>query len=236
MDLSRKPFNVRVSVRNNLILRAIADMGFKSQAEFTRFAGAKDAHFNGLIGLREAPINNSGDFTPAARLLMEVLGASPSDLWTDEQLTMALRRNTAECEMDSDDVMRLAHAGVLQIERQSGVDESDRKMLSEQIRRLVFDGGSRLTKREEKVLKLRFGIECRDEHTLDEVSDVLAVTRERIRQIEAKALRKLRKAEHENPRLRRIVEPDCLTFSERRAKHAAIERENAKWLAAPEVA
>jgi RNA polymerase primary sigma factor len=49
-----------------------------------------------------------------------------------------------------------------------------------------------LTPREEKVIKMRFGIGDGSEHTLEEVGQSFAVTRERIRQIEAKALRKLR--------------------------------------------
>ena len=49
-----------------------------------------------------------------------------------------------------------------------------------------------LTPREEKIIKMRFGMEDGSEHTLEEVGHSFAVTRERIRQIEAKALRKLR--------------------------------------------
>jgi len=49
-----------------------------------------------------------------------------------------------------------------------------------------------LTPREEKIIKMRFGLEDGSEHTLEEVGQSFAVTRERIRQIEAKALRKLR--------------------------------------------
>jgi RNA polymerase primary sigma factor len=49
-----------------------------------------------------------------------------------------------------------------------------------------------LTPREEKIIKMRFGLEDGSEHTLEEVGQAFDVTRERIRQIEAKALRKLR--------------------------------------------
>src|SRR5262249_46476043 len=49
-----------------------------------------------------------------------------------------------------------------------------------------------LTPREERVIKMRFGLEDGTEKTLEEVGQNFAVTRERIRQIEAKALRKLR--------------------------------------------
>jgi len=49
-----------------------------------------------------------------------------------------------------------------------------------------------LTPREERIIKMRFGLEDGTQRTLEEVGDVFSVTRERIRQIEAKALRKLR--------------------------------------------
>ena len=51
---------------------------------------------------------------------------------------------------------------------------------------------SSLTPREERVLRMRFGIGMNTDHTLEEVGQQFSVTRERIRQIEAKALRKLK--------------------------------------------
>jgi RNA polymerase primary sigma factor len=60
--------------------------------------------------------------------------------------------------------------------------------LAEQTRRVL----ATLTPREEKVLRMRFGIGEKSDHTLEEVGQDFEVTRERIRQIEAKALRKLR--------------------------------------------
>jgi RNA polymerase primary sigma factor len=62
-----------------------------------------------------------------------------------------------------------------------------------------------LTPREEKVLRLRFGIDEKGDHTLEEVGQMFDVTRERVRQIEAKALRKLRHPRHAK-RLRPYVE------------------------------
>jgi RNA polymerase primary sigma factor len=59
--------------------------------------------------------------------------------------------------------------------------------LAEQTRKVL----ATLTPREEKVLRMRFGIGGKSDHTLEEVGQDFAVTRERIRQIEAKALRKL---------------------------------------------
>lgn len=63
------------------------------------------------------------------------------------------------------------------------------QLLKEQVRDML----SALTEREQKILKLRFGLEDGKSHTLEEVGQEFSVTRERIRQIEAKALAKLRK-------------------------------------------
>jgi len=62
-----------------------------------------------------------------------------------------------------------------------------------------------LTPREEKIIKMRFGFEDGSEHTLEQVGQTFGVTRERIRQIEAKALRKLRHPARSN-RLRSFLE------------------------------
>jgi len=77
------------------------------------------------------------------------------------------------------------------IEDKSSVSPSDAAIsisLQEQTASLL----KTLTPREEKVIKMRFGLDDGSEHTLEEVGQSFAVTRERIRQIEAKALRKLR--------------------------------------------
>ncbi|HEV2524280.1 MAG TPA: RNA polymerase sigma factor RpoD [Gammaproteobacteria bacterium] len=71
---------------------------------------------------------------------------------------------------------------------QSPVDAATMEGLREATRRILAG----LTPREAKVLRMRFGIEMNTDHTLEEVGKQFDVTRERIRQIEAKALRKLR--------------------------------------------
>ena len=65
------------------------------------------------------------------------------------------------------------------------------------LRDVVKDILDSLTPREAKVLRMRFGIEMQSDHTLEEVGKQFDVTRERIRQIEAKAIRKLKHPESE---------------------------------------
>jgi RNA polymerase primary sigma factor len=70
----------------------------------------------------------------------------------------------------------------------SPIDAAARQMLREQVQSALTS----LSEREREVLELRFGLKDGKDHTLEEVSKYFDVTRERIRQIEAKALRKLR--------------------------------------------
>ncbi|MBI2388383.1 MAG: sigma-70 family RNA polymerase sigma factor [Deltaproteobacteria bacterium] len=77
--------------------------------------------------------------------------------------------------------------------------------IEEQRARHAREALATLTPREEKVLRLRFGIDEKGDHTLEEVGQMFEVTRERVRQIEAKALRKLRHPRYAK-RLRPYIE------------------------------
>ena len=77
------------------------------------------------------------------------------------------------------------------IEDQGTLTPAD-SAIYENLRHVTSDILESLTPREAKVLRMRFGIEMNTDHTLEEVGKQFDVTRERIRQIEAKALRKLR--------------------------------------------
>ena len=83
----------------------------------------------------------------------------------------------------------------------SPVDSAINIDLAEQVKKVL----GTLTPREERVLRMRFGVGERSDHTLEEVGQDFEVTRERIRQIEAKALRKLRHPSR-SKRLRTFIE------------------------------
>ncbi|HVX58399.1 MAG TPA: RNA polymerase sigma factor RpoD [Candidatus Saccharimonadales bacterium] len=83
-------------------------------------------------------------------------------------------------------------------DQKSPTESASEQLLKEQVRQIL----GTLTEREQKILKLRFGLEDGKSHTLEEVGQEFSVTRERIRQIEAKALAKLRK----NKETRRLHE------------------------------
>jgi RNA polymerase primary sigma factor len=85
------------------------------------------------------------------------------------------------------------------IEDKQAVSPSE-AVIDRNLKQHAVDMLSDLTPREAKVIRMRFGLEDGDEHTLEEVGRCLGVTRERTRQIEAQALRTLREA----PRTRRL--------------------------------
>jgi RNA polymerase sigma factor (sigma-70 family) len=184
-------YRIKVTVRNNLILNAIENAGYRSVSEFCRAVNLPKTALTELIAMRKPPLNQNGEFSEHAKALMEELCALPTDLWTSEQLTLKLKRNTAQRDVSSEG-MRAAlgmHAEeMLELMRP---DDPDEAVLKHEMVTVIEAKLDSLSPREAKMLRLRFGIGC-EEHTLEEVGKVLDVTRERARQIEAKALRNLK--------------------------------------------
>ena len=181
-------YRVKVSVKNNLILKAIEDTGYTNLHKFSKDNYVSLAGLYDLINLREPPIGTGGEFSNAAKTLMEALGASPSDLWTEEQLTLKLKTNHMTKELRKESIDLYISSGnsrlILDNPANTFEKEDNRKVLGD-----IVDS---LTPREAKVLKLRFGLDDTEEHTLEAIASKFDMTQERIRQLEAKALRKMR--------------------------------------------
>lgn len=182
----RKEYRIKVTVRNNLILKAIEAQGFKSCAEFARYAGMKDTQVNALVCMREQPIGVNGEFSLAAKALMEALGAAPNDLWTDTQLYTRLRRNSGEVQKTADEFKALLADGIKPAQLEAPDAFIERLELERDVEKALAN--SRIGKREERVLRGKLW----GEKTFEEIAQEEDVTRERIRQIEVKGLRKLR--------------------------------------------
>ncbi len=134
----------------------------------------------------------------ASRYLVQKLGREPIPEEIAEKMDMPLEKVQMVLKIAKEPISletpigedEDSHLGdfIEDKKRLSLTDEVIQRNLAEQTRGVL----NTLTPREEKVLKMRFGIGERSNHTLEEVGQDFAVTRERIRQIEAKALRKLR--------------------------------------------
>ena len=138
----------------------------------------------------------------AGRVLIQEYGREPTDEELGQEMDLPLSR-IQEIRKSSQVPVSLeapigeegdSHLGDFIEDRESmtTVDAASRQLLKEQL----VDVLSVLNEREQRVLQLRFGLEDGRDHTLEEVGREFGVTRERIRQIEAKALGKLRHPKH----------------------------------------
>ena len=109
---------------------------------------------------------------------------------TSEQVGKALRAEPQPCSLESIAAMGSDITVTDTIVANDGNPEEE--MVRHSIRSTVDRVLETLGPREADVLRLRFGLDDRGDHTLEEVGQMYGLTRERIRQIEAKALRKLR--------------------------------------------
>jgi RNA polymerase primary sigma factor len=146
-----------------------------------------------------------------SRQLLQQLGREPSLEEVAAEMDMPLER-VSEIKRIAPEPLSLeapvgeeenSHLGdfVPDDEIYTPVDAASNMVLREQLEKVL----STLSEREREVLKLRFGLEDGYSRTLEEVGHIFEVTRERIRQIEAKALKKLRHPSR-NKRLRDYLE------------------------------
>ncbi len=146
-----------------------------------------------------------------SRQLMQELGREPTPEEIAEQMDMPAEKVEKILKLNRGPISLQTPVGDEEdsqlgdfIEDVSAVSPADAvisRSLKEQTRKVL----ATLTPRQERVLRLRFGIDENADHTLEEVGQDFGVTRERIRQVEAKALRKLRHPSRAK-RLRPFVE------------------------------
>ena len=133
-----------------------------------------------------------------SRQLLKELGREPTPEEIGERLgipaskvrkTLRLTKQTLSLETPIGDDEESSLGDFIEDEKAvSPADYAIERNLAEQTRKVL----ATLSPREEKVLRMRFGIGEKHDHTLEDVGQVLGVTRERIRQIEAKAIKRLR--------------------------------------------
>lgn len=184
-------YRIKVTVRNNLILNAIENAGHKSVSAFCKSIGMMPQKVTEVIAMRKPPLNNNGEFSHIAKLLMEELCALPTDLWTPEQLTLKLERNSAQRDVSSEGMRAALGMHAEEMLELMKPDAPDEAVLKHEMVRLVEEQLEALSPRTALIMRMRYGMGC-EEHTYEEIGDKFDLTKERIRQIEARALRHLK--------------------------------------------
>ena len=161
------------------ITRAIADQG-----RTIRIPVHMHERINKIRRVQRSLLQELGT-EPSAEQIAADLRISTSKV--NEALAVAPETASLDTPIGEEDENPLG-AFIMDVDSPSPVQEAELNILKEQIQDVL----SELNERERRVISLRFGIEDGYPRTLEEVGNIFEVTRERIRQIEAKALRKLR--------------------------------------------
>jgi RNA polymerase sigma factor (sigma-70 family) len=191
-------YRVNIKVRNARLLRAIEQAGHQPGQIFAGVVGISYAgHLLPYLNLKRTPFDENGDLRPCAEKLCVYLNRLPDELWSEEQ-RYPLVTNAAEIELSAANVHEL-------LSSPSSCADPFSLLEKKQAAQTVDSLLDTLTPREAEVLRLRCGIDG-ESMNLDEMAKSMGCSRERIRQIEAKALRKLRAPARQTALMDMVVE------------------------------
>lgn len=177
-------YRVDIKVRNNLILRKIESLGFDSIPKFCESIGLSYAGLVPIINMQRSVYTTQGKIRDSVLKLCNKLNCAPEELFSATQMETALETNKRSYEVKEAEMRYMLG--------QQDVGLLEDHVLDDQKNEAIEDIFNYLTPREGKVIKMRHGLGEYDASTFDEIAKEFGVTRERIRQIEAKAYRKLR--------------------------------------------
>ena len=177
-------YKLTLKVQNNYLLEKMYEHGIKTVAELSRFSEVSQHSLGEILNLKIAAYTKTGKIYPSVEKLCEFFCCEIYDIFPAQHIEQSLPNNKAHIKAD---LNQLLPSGFLE----STLDPAN-LVSTYQDNELVNEMLLTLTTRESKVMSLRFGLKGEDEHTLAEAGILLNVTQERIRQIEARALRKLR--------------------------------------------
>lgn len=183
-----KDIRILLKIKNNLILKMAEDLWeTTNQNEISRKIGISPSRFGGYINFKRDPIKYAGGINQVSGKIVgwksevykisEAFGCEPEDIFPEH--LQKIRKNNYEIECDSQFLIE-------------DIKNQEELVLDSEIKKMISSSLQNLNRKEETILRLRFGFEEDGEHTFQEIANQLGLTRERVRQIEAKALRKLR--------------------------------------------
>lgn len=182
--------------RNNVLWHAIYDV-YQTVAEFCRENDVSQQSVSSLLNLKQSPYGSRDELRTIAKRLCDIVGIGADELFPKHLYTGKFSLRIAEVESRRFLSLRSAERLALPPNQEDGVFADERH-------KAVLDTLKTLTTREEKVITQRFGFDGSGGLSLDEVAANFGVSRERIRQIEMKALRKLRHSSR-NKKLRPFI-------------------------------
>jgi DNA-directed RNA polymerase sigma subunit (sigma70/sigma32) len=170
LEGAMKDYRIKITVRNDRILSKIES----EYVSVRNFCMAMNLEYQRITDLIRgtSPINAKGEIKELVKKLMEALGCTIEELFTEKQLKGFVSHNKFETKVEEKDLIKIKQ-DVKPLEL--GMMEKDVKdVLSK-----IFN--KFLTPREEKIIKMRFGIGMDTDYTLEEVGLQFLISKERVR-------------------------------------------------------
>ena len=175
-------YRVKITIRNERLLSAIEGMGFESVAKFCAEHILDYSQTSEIIRGKLKPINENGKLNNKVKNLLDILELDIKDAFTPRQL-QGFKNTSYEVKVKEKELKQLVNP----------VKNQELKYIETEVQEKISEVLTiRLTPREEKIVRMRFGIGVETDYTLEEISQELNVSKARIGQILAKAIRKLK--------------------------------------------
>jgi RNA polymerase sigma factor (sigma-70 family) len=185
-------FRVTVTVRNGRLMRAIEAQGFDTLTTFARMAKISVSTLSAFVTLKKSPFRADGAVSPAAERMALYLNKEIDELFPPAFLHRALAKSSITLELDAQQVV-----GML-----AQPQSPEAALITDQALSQLDASLAKLTPRQRTVIAQRFGLDGKGERTLDQVATAVGITKERVRQIEIRALRMMQHADKKSRALR----------------------------------
>ena len=181
-----KDYRIEIKVKNNRLLTKIEGAGYSSVAKFADTIGMNRTVIYRIVSMKSAALDEEGYYRPEALRIAKFLNCTPQDIYPPAQMRGAMKENKAQITANANEVDSLTSS------LRTLAFSPERKMILDEAKQALKAVMMTLTPKEQRILDLRYGLTYGEEKTLDEVGAMFGVSRERIRQFESKALRKMR--------------------------------------------
>ena len=175
-----------VKIRNDTIIKYINLFGYKSVNDFCVKNKFSPTVIGEIINFKRSPLNNiTCDYSDVAKQLALVLCYEPNELWPDSKRAYSIYKNKQS-------MVESAEENFSKVSMDNECVDPYELFSKKETREKVWKAISSLEPREKEIIQLRFGIGRKSDHVLEDIASHFGLSRERIRQLEAKALRHLR--------------------------------------------
>jgi RNA polymerase sigma factor (sigma-70 family) len=177
-----KDYRIKITIRNDRLLNAIEDKGIPSVKQFCTLYQLNYNSIVKIISGKIKPLNNLGKPIRLVEQIIDILDISLEDAFTERQLKGFAKTNY-EISVAEKELKQLVNP----------VKNQEQKIIEQDVKLKILEAFSkRLSPREEKLIRLKYGFGDEKEHTLYELSSKFKISVERVRQIISKAQRKMK--------------------------------------------